>query len=118
MKSFTALIRNPLAFLCLGIVLAAGNTFGQQKTLKELIVGSWLLDSEYDQYQDGKKTNPWGPGVKGLAMYNARLVFLADDVCGPFKIRVRQSSQSRWASDSPLQHVRRRRGGKDHDHAH
>jgi hypothetical protein len=59
--------RNTLAFVCLGILLAASNTVGQQKTLKELIVGTWLLDSVYDQYQDGKKTNPWGPGVKGIA---------------------------------------------------
>ena len=43
MKLFTTLIRNTLAFLCLGILLAASNTVGQQKTLKELIVGTWLL---------------------------------------------------------------------------
>ena len=54
MKLFTTLIRNTLAFLCLGILLAASNTVGQQKTLKELIVGTWLLDSVYDQYQDDK----------------------------------------------------------------
>ena len=49
MKLFATLIRNTLAFLCLGILLAASNTVGQQKTLKELIVGTWLLDSVYDQ---------------------------------------------------------------------
>jgi hypothetical protein len=37
-----------LAFLCLGIALPASNAVGQQKTLKELIVGTWLLDSVYE----------------------------------------------------------------------
>jgi hypothetical protein len=45
--------------------------FGQQKTLKELIVGTWLLDSVYDQTQDGIKHDPWGPGVKGIAIFDA-----------------------------------------------
>ena len=59
-----------LAFLCLGIALRPSDALGQQKTLKERIVGTWILDSVYDEYQDGKKTNPWGPGVKGIAMYD------------------------------------------------
>lgn len=49
-----------LAFLCLGIGLPASDAVGQQKTLKELIVGTWLLDSVYDQAQDGRKNEPWG----------------------------------------------------------
>jgi hypothetical protein len=59
-----------LAFLCLGIVLPASNAVGQQKTLKELIVGTWLLDSVYDQTQDGKKHDTWGPGVKGMYIFD------------------------------------------------
>jgi len=59
-----------LAFLCLGIVLPASDAVGQQKTLKELIVGTWLLDSVYDQVQDGRKNEPWGPNVKGIVMFD------------------------------------------------
>jgi hypothetical protein len=51
MKLFTTLIRNTLAFLCLEIALLASNAVAQQKTLKELIAGTWLLDSVYDQTQ-------------------------------------------------------------------
>jgi hypothetical protein len=47
MKLFTTLTITTLAFLCLGIVLPASDAVGQQKTLKELIVGTWLLDSVY-----------------------------------------------------------------------
>jgi hypothetical protein len=47
----------------------AGPVFAQQKTLKELIVGTWSLDSIYDQTEDGKKVNPWGDGVKGQIIY-------------------------------------------------
>ena len=43
----------------------------QQKSLKELIVGTWLLDSVYDQTQDGEKHNPWGDGVKGQAIFTS-----------------------------------------------
>jgi Lipocalin-like domain len=45
--------------------------FSQQKTPKELIVGTWLLDSVYDQTQDGEKHNPWGDGVKGQAIFTS-----------------------------------------------
>jgi Lipocalin-like domain len=60
-----------LAFLCLGIALPASNAVGQQKTLKEQIVGTWLLNSVYDQTQDGEKHNPWGDGVKGQAIFTS-----------------------------------------------
>jgi hypothetical protein len=70
MKLFTTLTRTALAFPCLGIVLSAGNAAGQQKTLKELMVGTWLLESVYDQTQDGVKHDPWGPGVKGIAIFD------------------------------------------------
>jgi hypothetical protein len=61
----TTLTWTAFAFLCLGITLPASNAVGQQKPLKELIVGTWLLDAVYDQTQDGEKHNPWGDGVKG-----------------------------------------------------
>jgi hypothetical protein len=59
-----------LAFLCLGIALPPSDAFGQQKTLKERIVGTWILDSVYDQTEDGNKHEPWGPGVQGIAIFD------------------------------------------------
>ena len=45
----------PLVGLALSFVVPA---FGQQNTLKELIVGTWILDSVYDQTEDGIKQEP------------------------------------------------------------
>jgi Lipocalin-like domain len=69
-KGRPTLTLTALAFLCLGIVLPVSDAVGQQKTLKERIAGTWILDSVYDQLQDGKKNNPWGPNVKGQAMFD------------------------------------------------
>jgi hypothetical protein len=49
---------------------------GQQKTFKELLVGTWALDSVYDESTDGKKTNPWGPGSKGSPCGMATAIIL------------------------------------------
>ena len=54
-----------MAFLCLGIAFFPGNALGQQKTLKELIVGAWILDSVYDQTEDGVKHEPCVSVSKG-----------------------------------------------------
>jgi hypothetical protein len=64
--------RSLLALVGLAISFAFPAFAQQQKSLKELIVGTGLLESVYDQTQDGVKHNPWGDGVKGQAMYNAQ----------------------------------------------
>ena len=45
--------------LTLGIVSWPGAGLGQQKSLKEQIVGSWTLVQAVDTHADGTKTNPW-----------------------------------------------------------
>jgi hypothetical protein len=65
-------IRSVLALVGLAISFAFPTFAQEQKSLKELIVGTWLLESVYDQTQDGVKHNPWGDGVKGQAMYDAQ----------------------------------------------
>ena len=71
MNRHTTLTMTTLAFLCLGIALLPSDALGQQKTLKEQIVGTWILESVYDQTADGVKHNPWGDGVKGQAIYTS-----------------------------------------------
>ena len=73
MNRHTTLTLTALAFLCLGIALPPSDALGQQKSLKELIVGTWLLNSVYDQTQDGEKHNAWGDGVKGQATSDGNL---------------------------------------------
>jgi len=64
-------IRLLFALVGLAVSFALPTFAQQQKSLKELIVGTWVLDSVYDQTQDGEKHNPWGDGVKGQAMFDA-----------------------------------------------
>jgi hypothetical protein len=54
-------MKRPLVvpFVVLAISFAVPAFAQQQKSLKELIVGTWLLESVYDQTQDGVKHNPW-----------------------------------------------------------
>ena len=92
MKLYTTLTRIALACLCVGIALPAGNAAGQQKTLKELLVGTWLLDSVYEQSQDGKKNDPWGPNVKGMVMF---------DGTGRFSLQIIAADRSKTASNNP-----------------
>jgi Lipocalin-like domain len=53
------------------LVLPLNSVLAQQKTLKETIVGTWTITSVYDQYEDGKKVNPWGAGVKGEHVFGS-----------------------------------------------
>ena len=61
-----------VALVGLAISFAFPTFAQQQKSLKELIVGTWILESVYDQTEDGIKHNPWGDGVKGQAMFDAQ----------------------------------------------
>jgi len=65
-------IRSILALVGLAISFAFPTFAQQQKSLKELIIGTSLLESVYDQTQDGEKHKPWGDGAKGQAMFDAQ----------------------------------------------
>ena len=72
MNRHTTLTMTTIAVFWLGIALRPSDALGQQKTLKELIVGTWILESVYDLTEDGVKHYRWGPGVKGIAMYDEK----------------------------------------------
>jgi hypothetical protein len=76
----------------LSSTIEARNAVGRQKTLKELVVGAWLLESVYDQSQDGKKNDTWGPNVKGIVMF---------DSAGRFSFQIIAADRSKSASDNP-----------------
>jgi triphosphoribosyl-dephospho-CoA synthetase len=61
----------------LSSTIEARNAVGQQKTLKELVVGAWLLESVYDQSQDGKRMTSGVLTLKGLSCSIARGDFLS-----------------------------------------
>jgi hypothetical protein len=53
MNRHTTLAMTIMAFIWLGIAFRPSDALGQQKALKELIVGTWILESVYDQTEDG-----------------------------------------------------------------
>ncbi|HXM81658.1 MAG TPA: lipocalin-like domain-containing protein [Burkholderiales bacterium] len=57
------------AIAALGLAVLPGIAVGQQKSLKDTIVGSWSITSVIDQYENGKKSNPWG-AVKGNVSFD------------------------------------------------
>src|SRR6476620_11863194 len=58
------------ATLAFGLALMPAAALGQQKPLKEQIVGAWTLVSAVDTQADGTKTNPWGANPKGAYMFS------------------------------------------------
>jgi Lipocalin-like domain len=52
----------------LGLVSVTRRAAAQEKTLKQQLIGAWLLTSIYDQTTDGNKHEFWGPGVQGSLM--------------------------------------------------
>jgi Lipocalin-like domain len=48
------------------------SAFAQGTSLKEIVVGTWLISSTFDQYADGKNRNPWGEGMKGSFTFDNR----------------------------------------------
>ena len=47
-----------------------GSVFAQGTSLKEIVVGTWLISSTFDRYADGQNLNPWGDGVKGTFTFD------------------------------------------------
>jgi hypothetical protein len=51
--------------------LLSGAVFGQQKTLKEQIVGSWTYVSAETVASDGKRSPTFGPNPAGIAIFGS-----------------------------------------------
>jgi hypothetical protein len=55
----------------LGSVLWAGSASAQQKSLKDQIVGAWILASTENTAPDGSKQQIWGPNPTGMLVLDA-----------------------------------------------
>ena len=71
-------IINLSAITALGLVTSSSNAFAQQKTLKEQLVGTWILVSVVQTTKDGVKSDRWGPNPRGQAIFeqNGRFSFM------------------------------------------
>jgi hypothetical protein len=55
----------------LGLGLLPGSVVAQQKSLKDQLVGTWILVQAMDVHPDGTTSNPWGDNPKGTYMFDA-----------------------------------------------
>jgi hypothetical protein len=57
--------------VALGLALLPASTLAQQKSLKEQVVGTWLLVSAETTNKDGSKFHSFGPNPKGMVVFDA-----------------------------------------------
>src|ERR1700680_1960308 len=57
--------------LCLAVGLSASDSFAQQKSLKEQLVGTWMLVSSDQVRPDGGKLKQFGTNPKGINVFDA-----------------------------------------------
>jgi hypothetical protein len=55
----------------LGLCSLPGSTVAQQKSLKEQIVGTWMIVSSDTVQPNGTRTPTFGPNPKGIAIFDA-----------------------------------------------
>jgi hypothetical protein len=70
MNRRTAFTLTALACLWLGVILLAGNAGGQQagSTLKDQLLGTWMLVSAYTEREDGNKVETFGSHPIGVVV--------------------------------------------------
>ena len=78
MNRLGTLTLSTMSLLFLGIALPSGEAIGQEKTLKEQIVGTWTYVSVDTVRPDGSRVPMYGPNPHGLAIFdgNGRYILL------------------------------------------
>ena len=78
MNRLSTLTLTNMALLFLGVALPSGDAVGQQKTLKEQLVGTWTYVSVDTVHPDGSRVPVFGSNPQGLASFdsNDRYVLL------------------------------------------
>ncbi len=71
MDRFGTFASAAIALSFLGLVFLAGDAAGQQKTLKEQLVGTWTYVSVDVVRSDGSRFPLFGPNPSGLASFDA-----------------------------------------------
>ena len=83
-----------MALLFLGVALPSGNAVGQEKTLKEQLVGTWAYVSVDTVRQDGSRVPMYGPNPQGLAVF---------DKNGHYVLMTARSGQPKFASNNRME---------------
>lgn len=78
----------------LGMSLLVGSAFGQQRSLTEQLLGTWILVSHESVRADGTRIPVYGVNPKGIAFFDAE---------GHFIITVMRADRDKYAIDFPTQ---------------
>jgi hypothetical protein len=83
-----------ISALLLAVALPAGDALAQQKSLKDQIVGTWTLVSNYVEFQDGRREEPFGGDQKGFASF---------DTNGRFSWLIMGAARKKFAANNRLE---------------
>jgi hypothetical protein len=71
MRQLGVLTAITVSLLVPGVALRVGDAVGQQKSLKEQLVGTWKLVSSHNVRNDGSKIDVYGPNANGILIYTS-----------------------------------------------
>ena len=71
MRQLGVLTAITVSLLIPGVALRTGDAVGQQKSLKEQLVGTWKLVSLHNMRNDGSKIDVYGPNANGILIYTS-----------------------------------------------
>jgi hypothetical protein len=91
MSRLSTLALTTMAMLFLGVALPSGEAVGQEKTLKEQLVGTWTYVSVDTVRPDGSRTPMFGPNPQGLASFDGN---------GRYILLTSRSGQPKFASNN------------------
>jgi len=91
MSRLSTLALTTIAMLFLGVALPSGEAVGQEKTLKEQLVGTWTYVSVDTVRPDGSRTPMFGPNPQGLASFDGN---------GRYILLTSRSGQPKFASNN------------------
>ncbi|MEO7400861.1 MAG: lipocalin-like domain-containing protein [Polaromonas sp.] len=94
MNQVRTLTLTAMTLLFLGIALPSGDAVGQEKTLKEQLVGTWTYVSVDTVRPDGSRVQIFGPNPQGVASFDGN---------GRYVLLTSRSGQPKFASDNRME---------------
>jgi hypothetical protein len=83
-----------LSLLFVGVALPSGDAVGQEKTLKEQLVGTWTYVSVDTIRPDGSRVPMYGPNPTGLAVFDGN---------GRYILMTARPGQPKFASNNRME---------------
>ena len=94
MNRLTPLTLIAMALLFLGIPLLSSDAVGQEKTLKEQLIGTWTYVAVDTVSSDGSRVPMYGPNPQGLACFDSN---------GRYILLISRSGQPKFASNNRME---------------